>query len=365
AGEDRGAGGERVPVTVAGTVAELRALVDRLDAADGGGLGGVAADLAAAVGTEAPATGPESGGDGESGDGDDTSDDSGRDFPWTDRTAVMGVLNVTPDSFHDGGRHADLDDAVAGVERMVDAGVDVVDVGGESTRPGAEPVPVEAEIERVVPTIEAIQSVPAVGSGEVLVSVDTRKPAVAEAALDAGADVINDVTGLEDPEMRSVVAEADCPVIVMHSLDAPVDPDADPEYDDVVAEAVDALRERLALADTAGIDRDRVIVDPGLGFGKSPAEDFELLARCGEFAALGCPVLVGHSHKSLYGAVGRDADDREHATVAGTALAADRGADIVRVHDVAENRAAVDVAAAVNGALRDGGDPAEGSEDGA
>ncbi|QWC19390.1 dihydropteroate synthase [Halorubrum sp. 2020YC2] len=347
ADEDRGAGGERVPVTVAGTVAELRALVDRLDAADRGGLGGVASDLAGAIGI---------GGAGEGDAGDDP------DFPWTDRTAVMGVLNVTPDSFHDGGRHAALDDAVAGVERMVEAGVDIVDVGGESTRPGAEPVPVDEEIDRVVPTIEAIQSVPAVGSGDVLVSVDTRKPAVAEAALDAGADIINDVTGLEDPEMRSVVADADCPVIVMHSLDAPVDPDADPEYDDVVSEVVDALRERLALADTADIDRDRVIVDPGIGFGKSPAEDFELLARCGEFAALGCPVLVGHSHKSLYGAVGRDADDREHATVAGTALAADRGADIVRVHDVAENRAAVDVAAAANGSLREADDVAERSE---
>jgi len=345
AGEDRGAGGEQVPVTVSGTVAELRALVDRLAASDGGGLGGVATDLAAAAGIAGTEGGPAS-----------ADDESAPEFPWSDRTAVMGVLNVTPDSFHDGGRHADLDDAVAGVERMVDAGVDIVDVGGESTRPGAEPVPVEAEIERVVPTIEAIQSVPAVGSGDALVSVDTRKPAVAAAALDAGADIINDVTGLEDPEMRSVVADADCPVIVMHSLDAPVDPDADPEYDDVVGEVVDALRERLAMADTAGIDRDRVIVDPGIGFGKSPAEDFELLARCGEFAALGCPVLVGHSHKSLYGAVGREADDREHATVAGSALAADRGADIVRVHDVAENRAAVDVAAAVDGALRDGED---------
>jgi dihydropteroate synthase len=359
AGEDRGAGGERVPVTVVGTVAEFRDLVARLAAADAGGLDGVAADLATAVGIDEA-------------DGTDASDgenDAAPEFPWIDRTAVMGVLNVTPDSFHDGGRHADLDDAVAGVERMVEAGVDIVDVGGESTRPGADPVPAEEEIERVVPTIEAIQSVPAVGSGEVLVSVDTRKPAVAEAALDAGADVINDVTGLEDPEMRSVVADADCPVIVMHSLDAPVDPDADPEYDDVVSEVADALRERLALADTAGIDRDRVIVDPGLGFGKSPAEDFELLARCGEFAALGCPVLVGHSHKSVFGAVGRDADDREHATVAATALAADRGADIVRVHDVAENRAAVDVAAAVNGTLRDGadsaGDGADSAGDGA
>jgi dihydropteroate synthase len=344
AGEDRGAAGEQVPVTVAATVAELRALVARLRAADAGGLDGVADDLAAAVGTAAD-------------DGGDAPD-----YPWTDGTAVMGVLNVTPDSFHDGGRHADLDDAVAGVERMVAAGVDVVDVGGESTRPGADPVPVEEEIERVVPTIEAIQSVPAVADGDVLVSVDTRKAPVAEAALDAGADIINDVTGLEDPAMRSLVADADCPVVVMHSLDAPVDPDADPEYDDVVAAVVDALRERLALADTAGIDRERVIVDPGIGFGKSPAEDFELLARCGEFAALGCPVLVGHSHKSLFGAVDRDADDREHATVAATALAADRGADIVRVHDVAENRAAVDVAAAANGSLRGDRPDPEGGE---
>ncbi|VTT87040.1 Dihydrofolate synthase @ Folylpolyglutamate synthase / Alternative dihydrofolate reductase 2 / Dihydropteroate synthase [Halorubrum sp. DM2] len=357
ADEDRGAAGEQVPVTVAGTVAELGALVERLAAADSRGLGGVAADLAAAVRADAEAA------DRDSTDAEADGSGSTDDYPWTDRTAVMGVLNVTPDSFHDGGRHADLDDAVAGVERMVAAGVDIVDVGGESTRPGAEPVPVDEEIDRVVPTIEAIQSVPAVGSGDILVSVDTRKPAVAAAALDAGADVINDVTGLADPEMRAVVADADCPVIVMHSLDAPVDPDADPEYDDVVAEVVDALRERLALADTAGIGRDRVIVDPGIGFGKSPPEDFELLARCGEFAALGCPVLVGHSHKSLYGAVGRDADDREHATVAGTALAADRGADIVRVHDVAENRAAVDVAAAVGGSLRDGDGEADGDRE--
>jgi len=336
--EDRGATGERVPVTLAGTVAEFRALADRLTAVDGRGLAGVADDLTAAVERDGSAA---SGGT-----------DAAGEFPWNEGTAVMGVLNVTPDSFHDGGRHADVDDAIAGVRRMVAGGVDIVDVGGESTRPGADPVPVDEEVARVVPTIEAVQSVPAVGDGEVLVSVDTRKPAVAEAALDAGADIINDVTGLEDPEMRAVVAEADCPVVVMHSLDAPVDPNADPEYDDVVAEVADALRERLALADTAGIDRDRVIVDPGIGFGKSPAEDFELLARCGEFAALGCPVLVGHSHKSMHGAVGREPDDREHATVAATALAADRGADIVRVHDVAENRAAVDVAAAANGSLR-------------
>ncbi|MFC5279822.1 dihydropteroate synthase [Halorubrum rubrum] len=323
------AGGELSPVTLAGSVAEFRELCDRLEGAGGGGLAGVAADLRERLGID-----------------EDTSETTAPDYPWSDGTAVMGVLNVTPDSFHDGGRHEGLADAVAGAERMVAAGVDVIDVGGESTRPGAETVPVDEEIDRVVPAIEAVREVPAVADGDVLVSVDTRKPAVAEAALAAGADVINDVTGLEDPRMREVVADAGCPVVVMHSVDAPVDPDADPEYDDVVADVIADLRERLALADVAGIDRDRVIVDPGLGFGKSAAENFELLGRVDEFAALGCPVLVGHSYKSLYDAIGLGSDDREHATVAATALAADRGADLVRVHDVAENRAAVDVVAA-------------------
>ena len=348
-GNGRVSGGEQVPVTLAGTLDEYRALLSAiggdarersagfdhlLDTDSDTGLVGVAADIAARLGF-----------------GEGSASTAATDYPWTDGTAVMGVLNVTPDSFHDGGRHEALDDAVAGVERMVEAGVDIVDVGGESTRPGAEPVPVAEEIDRVVPTIEAVRSVPAVAAGDVLVSVDTRKPAVAEAALAAGADIINDVTGLEDPAMRSVVADADCPVVVMHSLDAPVDPTNDPEYDDVVADVIADLRERLALADTAGIDREKVIVDPGLGFGKSAAEGFELIARVGEFEALDCPVLIGHSHKSMFEAVDRGPDDREHATVAATALATARGADIVRVHDVAENRAAVDVAAAVAGSL--------------
>ena len=348
AGDGRVPGGEHVPITLGATVAEYRELLGRLREGESAGLAGVAADVADRLGLD----------EGDLNSEDDAADP---DYPWTDGTAVMGVLNVTPDSFHDGGRHEALEDAVAGVERMVEAGVDVVDVGGESTRPGADPVPVNEEIDRVVPTIEAAQSVPAVADGDVLVSADTRKADVAEAALAAGADIINDVTGLEDPAMRGVVAEADCPVVVMHSLDAPVDPTNDPEYDDAVSDVIASLRERLALADTAGIDRDRVIVDPGLGFGKSAAEAFDLLDRVGEFDALDCPVLIGHSHKSMFGAVDRDPGDREHATVAATALAADRGADLVRVHDVAENRAAVDVAAAVNGALREDGtdDPAE------
>jgi len=262
----------------------------------------------------------------------------GRDYPWEgERTAVMGILNVTPDSFHDGGEYANADDAVARAREMVEAGADLIDVGGESTRPGADPVPVDEEIERVVPVIEAIAAL------DVLVSIDTRKATVARAALDAGADVLNDVSGLADPEMRLVAADHDVPVVVMHSLDAPVDPDRDVEYDDVVDDVIADLTERVLLAEKAGLDRSQIVVDPGLGFGKSAAESLELLDRTGELRALGCPILLGHSYKSMFGPVEPEDGNRRQATVAGTALAAERGADVVRVHDVAANRAAVDV----------------------
>ena len=270
-------------------------------------------------------------------------DADGTEYPWTDGTAVMGILNVTPDSFHDGGRYESIEDAVARAEAMVEAGADIVDVGGESTRPGADPVPVEAEIERVRPVVEALADL------DVLVSVDTRKAEVARAALGAGADILNDVSGLEDPEMRLVAADHDVPVVVMHSVETPVDPDVDTEYDDVVADTLAALAERVLLAEKAGLDRSQILVDPGLGFGKSPAESFALLGRLGEFRALGCPILVGHSRKSMFGLVGREeSSERLPATVAATALAADRGADIVRVHDVEENVAAVRTAEAAD-----------------
>ena len=331
--------GELVPVTLAGTIDAFRELRDRL-AHEGDGIRRITNDIADRLELDGSEGGRRDGSEG------GRRARSAGEYPWSDRTAVMGVLNVTPDSFHDGGRHEAFADAVAGAERMVTAGVDLIDVGGESTRPGADPVPADEEIERVVPVVEAVNEVDAVAEGDVLVSVDTRKAAVAEAALDAGADVINDVTGLEDPRMREVVADAGCPVVVMHSVDAPVDPENEPEYGDVVTDVIADLQERLLLAEKAGIDRERVIVDPGLGFGKSAAESFELLGRTGEFAALDCPVLIGHSYKSLFGAVGCGPDDREHATVAGTAVAAANGADLVRVHDVAENRAAIDVVAA-------------------
>ena len=257
-----------------------------------------------------------------------------RGYPWEDRTAVMGILNVTPDSFHDGGRYEAVEDAVARAEEMVEAGVDIIDVGGESTRPGADEIPVEDEIDRVVPVVERIADLDAV------ISIDTRKAEVGRAALEAGADVLNDVSGLEDPEMRFVAAEHDAPIVVMHSIDAPVVPGKNVSYDDVVEDVIDELEEKVLLAEKAGLDREQILVDPGLGFGKGSAESFELLGRTDEFHALGCPVLVGHSQKSMFGLVGAD-DDRTAATVAGTAIAAERGADIVRVHDVAENVAAV------------------------
>ncbi|MFB6135135.1 MAG: dihydropteroate synthase [Halobacteriaceae archaeon] len=318
---------EPLDVVLMGTLAQFRRLVEKLGAQPYG-LGVLAEEVREAldIRTEEPREG----------------------YPWEDGTAVMGILNVTPDSFHDGGEHATPDSALDRAEEMVAAGADIVDVGGESTRPGAEPVPAETERDRVVPTVEAL------ADEDVLVSVDTRKAEVARAALEAGADLINDVSGLADPEMRFVVAEYGAPVVVMHSIDAPVVPDRDVEYDDVVEDVIDELRERVLLAEKAGLPREKVIVDPGLGFGKSAAESFELLDRCDELHALDCPVLVGHSHKSMFGSVDRYPDEGGYATVAATALAAERGADVVRVHDVAENVAAVRTVEAARGRERGG-----------
>ncbi|MFC7046140.1 dihydropteroate synthase [Halobacteriaceae archaeon GCM10025711] len=311
----------RVEVLLAGTREQYGRLLDELDARDQG-LSHVASQVRRVIDADESADAP--------------------DYPWEEGTAVMGILNVTPDSFHDGGEYVDHDDAVRRAKEMVADGADIVDVGGESTRPGADPVSPEDERDRVVPVVEALQDLDA------MVSVDTRHASVAEAALDAGADLVNDVTGLEDPAMRHVVAAADVPVVVMHSVDAPVNPDRTVAYDDVVADVLDELTERLLLAERAGIDRENVVVDPGLGFGKQATESFALLDRLDEFRALGCPVMVGHSHKSMFDHVGADHGERLPPTIAATALATERGADVVRAHDVAENVAAVRTAEATS-----------------
>ncbi|WP_306053122.1 dihydropteroate synthase [Natronococcus wangiae] len=323
---------EAVDAVLMGTLAQFERLVCRLEERSDG-LAEIARELRdrleiGAIGSTADETESERRADADS------------QYPWDDRTAVMGILNVTPDSFHDGGEYDAIEDAVARAEAMVDADADVIDVGGESTRPGANPVPVQEEIDRVVPVVERIAGLDA------LISIDTRKAAVADAALEAGADIVNDVSGLEDPEMRFVVADHDAMLVVMHSIDAIVDPDREVEYDDVVEDVIDQLGERVLLAEKAGLDREDIIVDPGIGFGKSARENFELLGRTDEFRAFGCPILVGHSHKSMFARVGRDAGDRLEATVAASAIAADRGADLVRVHDVPENVAAVRTALA-------------------
>ncbi|MEF8854383.1 MAG: dihydropteroate synthase [Haloarculaceae archaeon] len=325
---ERGAPGDYVATVLQGTVGQLRGLVSALES-DGLGLARLGRQLDRLLGgvTAGPTPAAQSGQSSQAGQSAQSSQSSRFE---TDGTTLMGILNVTPDSFHDGGAYRNHGDAVEHAREMVAAGADIIDVGGESTRPGAAPVPASEEIDRVLPVIEALASL------EVPISIDTRNAAVAEAALAAGAEVVNDVSGLGDPEMRVVVADHDATLVLMHSLSAPVDPDRIGPYDDVVDDVRAELNELILHAERAGVDRERIVVDPGCGFGKRPADSFELVDRIGEFHALGCPVLVGHSRKSMYDSVVRGPGERLPPTLAVTAMAAERGADVVRVHDVAE-----------------------------
>jgi len=260
-------------------------------------------------------------------------------------TRVMGILNVTPDSFYDGGEHDAVEDAVGRAKEMVDRGADTVDIGGESTRPGAEPVPVEEELDRVLPVVERVGD-----ETDAAVSVDTRKPEVAREALEAGADMVNDVTGLASPEMRRVVAEAGCRVVVMDSVDVPVDPSREAVYDDVVDDVARRLSERVLRARRAGVNAENIVVDPGIGFGKGSDGDLSLVSRVGELTALGHPVLVGASRKSFLGSLtGRPEEERLEASVTSHALAALDGASYVRVHDVRETVRALEVVEGIRG----------------
>jgi dihydropteroate synthase len=262
----------------------------------------------------------------------------------------MGVVNVTPDSFSDGGLYLDPEVAAGHGERLAAEGAHVIDVGGESTRPGAEPVPVEVELERVVPVVERLAG----GSGAAAsarISIDTGKAAVADAALRAGAEIVNDVTALRgDAEMAGVVAGAGAGCCLMHMQGEPRTMQREPRYDDVVSDVKAFLEERLRLATTEGIAEERVWLDPGIGFGKTVEHNLELLRRLDEIVAIGRPVAVGVSRKSFLGRLtGRDEGDRLPGTIAASVLALERGAEVFRVHDVAAVGDALRVAAATVG----------------
>jgi dihydropteroate synthase len=262
-------------------------------------------------------------------------------FDWR-RTYLMGVVNVTPDSFSDGGAFAQMDAAVARGHALVAEGADLVDVGGESTRPGAAPVSARDEAARVVPVVRAL-------AATAIVSVDTYKAAVAAAALDAGAELVNDVSGgTLDPELLRVVARHGAHVILGHLRGSPADMNAHARYGDVVREVISELAERIDAAAAAGVSMTRVLIDPGLGFAKNAEHNLALLARLYEIAALGCPIVVGASRKSFLGRLtGRDVDAREFATAAADTAAVLHGANVLRVHDVAAQRDAVIVADAI------------------
>jgi dihydropteroate synthase len=260
------------------------------------------------------------------------------------RPSVMGVVNVTPDSFSDGGVNFNASDAVAAARRMVDEGASIVDVGGESTRPGSEGVSLDEELFRVVPVLEALQ-------GEVPVSIDTAKAEVARRAIELGAELVNDVTAVRgDPDLAEVVASSSAYLCLMHMQGEPRTMQLDPTYDDVAAEVAAFLEERLRFAVDAGIPEERICLDPGFGFGKTVEQNFELLARLGEIVALGRPVLVGLSRKRSLGRILGDPEATTgplSASLAAAVGAYERGATIFRAHDVREHVEALTVAAAV------------------
>ena len=254
------------------------------------------------------------------------------------RPYIMGILNVTPDSFSDGGHYLTINSSVECARRMAEEGADIIDIGGESSRPGAEPVPLEVELERVIPVIKKLSD-----KIDILISIDTYKAKVAKEALKAGASIINDISGLRfDPMMAKIAAEAGCPVIIMHMKGTPRDMQRRPAYKDVVKEITAFFKERIAFAVKNGIKRNKIIIDPGIGFGKTVRHNLEIIKRLKEFRKLGVPILIGPSRKSFIGRIlNEPVDKRLEGTAAVVAIGIANGANIVRVHDV---KAMADVA---------------------
>ena len=254
------------------------------------------------------------------------------------RPLVMGVVNVTPDSFSDGGKFFDAKAAVAHARRLAEEGADILDIGGESSRPGALPVSIAEELDRVLPVLEGLKGI------EKPLSVDTRRPETMQAALRAGASMINDIEALQAPGALQAMAKAQCAVCLMHMKGEPATMQQEPRYDDVVGEVLGFLGSRVQAALHAGIARERIVADPGFGFGKTAAHNFELLRRLEEFSALGVPLLAGWSRKSTLGKLtGRPAGERLAGSLAAALLALQAGATILRVHDVKETRDVVAV----------------------
>ncbi len=264
-----------------------------------------------------------------------------RRFRLEERVLILGILNVTPDSFSEGGLHLDPEAAIRHALRMEAEGADIIDVGGESTRPFSQPVPAEEEIRRVIPVIEGIRR-----HTDIPISIDTVKSAVARAALAAGADMLNDVSGLtRDPDVLNVLRDNNLPVIIMHSKGTPAEMQLDPSYDDLIGEIKGFLIEQAERAIEAGAPDDGVIIDPGIGFGKTAEHNLTILKRLDAFVDSGYPVAVGPSRKSFIGKLlGLDVGERLEATLAASAIAVLNGASVVRLHDVRQGRRAVDLA---------------------
>ena len=255
----------------------------------------------------------------------------GKSLTFGKRTWIMGILNVTPDSFSDGGRYLDASRAIAYAHQMIEDGADIIDIGGESSRPGALPVSTDEELIRVLPVIEALAS-----RTETLLSIDTCKPAVARSALQAGANIVNDITALSDAEMAGVVAEMGAGLILMHMKGVPRTMQHSPAYRDLIPEILIFLRRRIEKAEAEGVCPTRIMIDPGIGFGKTAEHNLEILRGLDAFQSLDKPILIGTSRKSFIGKILNlpNPDDRLEGTAATVAWAIARGADVVRVHDV-------------------------------
>jgi len=253
-------------------------------------------------------------------------------FDFSKRTYIMGILNITPDSFSDGGLYFNKESAVEHAIRMEEEGADIIDIGGESTRPGAEPISVEEEIRRVVPVIEALKK-----KIKVPISIDTYKAEVAEEALSSGANIVNDISGLRfDPEMPGVIARYQVPVVIMHIKGTPRDMQINPTYKALIPEIMDYFKEGTEIAKKAGVSEERIIIDPGIGFGKTVEHNLEIIKHLNEFTSLKKPILLGPSRKSFIGKILGDLSvtERLEGTASAVAIGILNGANIVRVHDV-------------------------------